>query len=306
MSIYLAKKELINILEKSSLDFKIPISKKKKLVVYNKKILLEYKDYNEEDLERIIKKYKKAIIDFEFWNYNYCSYNNLDSVISENIINDMDTIVGSLKDFSVGTITILIIIHEILLKIYKIKSNKVFIQYLQEIKVSRKIIKNFMLNMKYQLPLTDNYLTLILEVFDKETIFDFLFKKCCNFTLGEFEKIMEYFELSDIHLVSYYIFTSFKDKSKQLKYLDKCLVLFEDKIDFSENVIFKKKNNNPHVGYYLLTMKLNTKLEPLYYCVVKKYLDKYGSLNIIIEDNEDENKIIQIRKQEILNYFDKY
>ena len=306
MSIYLAKKELINILEKSRLEFKLPLKQKKRIVVYENKVLMDFKDYNEEDLEKLIKKRKKATIDYEFWNYNYCTFKNLDPCISENFISNLDIVVNNLNDFSVGTITIMIVIYELLLKTYKIKSNKVFVQYLQEIKVSRKIIKNFMLNMEYQLPLTDNYLTLILEVFDQETIFDFLFKKCCKFTLEEFEKIMEYFELSDIHLVSYYIFTSFKDKIKQLKYLDKCLVLFEDKIDFSDNVIFKKKNKNPHVGYYLLTMKLNTKLEPLYYCIVKKYLDKYGTLNIIVEDSEEENNFIKIRKKEILNYFDKY
>ena len=306
MSIYLSKKELINILEKSRLDFKIPVVDKKVIASYKGEIIMKIEDYSEEKLEKLVKKHKKTIVDFEFWNYNYCNSKNLDPDISEEFISNLEVVVRNLNDFSTGTITMLIIIHELLLNTFKIKSNKLFLQYLQDIKVSRKIVKNFMLNMEYQLPLTENYLTLILEVFDQETIFDFLFKKCCSFNLEEFEKIMEYFEVRDIHLVSYYIFTSFKNKEKQLKYLDSCLILFEDKIDLSENVIYKKRNKNPHVGYYLLKMELTPSIESLYYCVVKRYIDKYGSLNIIVNDDEDENNFIKTRKKEVLNYFDKY
>ena len=172
-------------------------------------------------------------------------------------------------------------------------------------KISRKIIKNFMLNMEYQLPLTENYLTLILEVFDEDTIYDFLFRKCCKFTIEEFGRIMEFFEIKNIHSISYYIDSFFRNKTKKLEYFKKCIELYQNKIDYTDNIIFTKKNKNPHLGYYLLIMELEPELESLYYSVVKKYLDKSGSINIIIDD-EEEKKKIEIRKLEIKNYFNLY
>ena len=160
--------------------------------------------------------------------------------------------------------------------------------------------------MQYQLPLTENYLSLILEVFDDETIYDFIFRDCCNFTLGEFEKIMEFFTLRDINMASFYICDRFKDTETRLKYLEKCIILFENKIDITERVTYTKKNKNPYIGYCLLMMKVNPKNHNLYYSVIQKYMDKFGSIDIIVSDSKEDTKFIKKRREEILNYFDKF
>lgn len=307
MSIYLAKKELADLLEGSHLKFDIKLDFSKKIVAENKNGKeLKFQDYTEENLKKMVAGKKNVYVNLDFWNYNYCTDLNIDPEVSGNFINNLSVVVKSLNDFSVGTLVILIFLHELLLNTFKIKSREVYLEYLEGIKISRKIIRNFMVGMQYHLPLTENYLILILEVFDKETIFDFLFKKCCQFTIEEFSKIMEYFELDNIHEMSYYIFERFKSKKLQLEYCKLCLILFEDKIDFYDEALYSKKNKSPHIGYYLLTLKLNPELENLYYSVIKIYMDKFGTLNLILTDDEDKNKFIKTRKKEILEYFDKY
>ena len=45
-----------------------------------------------------------------------------------------------------------------------------------------------------------------------------------------------------------------------------------------------------------MTMKIKEKDENIYYDVIKKYINRGGTLNIEVSDNEDENYFIKIRK----------
>lgn len=306
MSIYLAKKELIDILNKSKLEYKIESDTGRNIAIDKNGKYMTFSEYSEENLKKLVINRKNIFVDIEFWNYNYCSGNNLDPYIVDEFIEKLSVAVNSLTDFSTGTLVVLIILHEILLNTFKIKSNELYLEYLSNIKISKKIIRNFMISMEYQLPLTENYLSLILEVFDDETIYDFIFRDCCNFTLGEFSKIMEFFKLRDINMASYYICDKFKDNKVVLSYLEKCIELFEGRIDVSEQIVYSKKNNEHYIGYCLMTMKLNTELEPLYYSVIKKYMDKEGSIKIIVSDSKKDSTFIERRRKEILNYFDKF
>ena len=132
--------------------------------------------------------------------------------------------------------------------------------------------------MDYTLPLTENYMVLISEVFDDQTIYDFVFKECCEFNIEEFTLIMKIFNLDNIHDASFYVMDNIKTNGKRLKYLDRCLDLFENRIDLSDTMIYTKKNKNSYLGYYLLTMKIKEKDEPEYYKVIKKYMDKGGAI----------------------------
>ena len=306
MSIYLAKKELKNILDKSKLKYSLPLDLDRHVAVDKNGNYMSYNEYSEEKLQKLVESKKKLYVDIEFWNYNYCTSENLDPSIENGIIDNLTVIVKSLKEFSTGTLVVWIILHEILLNTFKIKSKDLYLEYLSDIKINKKHIRNFMLRMDYQLPLTENYLTLILEVFDDETIYDFIFRECCNFTLGEFEKIMEFFTLRDINMASFYICDKFKDSETRLKYLEKCIILFENKIDITKYVTYTKKNKNPYIGYCLLTMDVTPKIHDLYYSVIKNYMDKSGSINITVSDSKEDTKFIKERREEIMNYFDKF
>lgn len=306
MSIYLSKKELRDILDKSKLKYDLPLDLNRHVAIDNKGKYLSYDNYTEENLKELVETRKKIFVDFEFWNYNYCTPENLDPNISEDLIDNLTVVVKSFKQFSTGTVVALIILHEILLNTFKIKNKENYLEYLSDIKISKKTIKNFLLNIEYRLPLTENYLTLILEVFDDETIYDFIFKECCSFTIGEFQKIMEFFTLKDINMASYYICDKFKNNENRLKYLEKCILLFENKIDITEHVTYTKKNKNPSIGYCLLTMNVDTNIQNLYYSVIEKYMDKSGSISMTVSDSKADTEFIKKRREEILNYFNKF
>ena len=306
MSIYLAKKQLVELLDKSKLDYSVVLDNGRNIAATKKGKILDYDNYTEEKLQHFVEKNKNCYVDIEFWNYNYCTSRNLDPEISCSFVDNLNVVVKNLNDFSTGTLVVLIIVNEIILNTFKIKDNSSYLEYLEDIKISRKIIKNFMLNMEYRLPLTSNYLTLILEVFDEETIYDFIFRECCNFTINEFEKIMEYYTVKDINIVSFYIFDRFKNNKLRLEYIQKCLILYENKIYLNRQIVFSKKNKNPTIGYYLMRMKIDKEIENLYYSVMRLYLDKSGTLDIIVSDDKKDNKFIRRRKEEIFSYFDKF
>lgn len=306
MSIYLSKKELKDILDKSKLKYKLSLNLDRNIAVDKNGNYLSYDMYTEEKLQKLVETKKNLYVDFEFWNYNYCTSENLDPSMAENMIENLNVVVRSFKEFSTGTTVIIIILHEILLNTFKIRNKQIYLEYLSDIKIDAKTIKNFLINMEYQLPLTENYLTLILEVLDDETIYDFIFKKSSDFTLGEFEKIMEFFTIRDINMASYYICDKFKNTETRLKYLEKCIILFENKIDISDHVTYTKKNKNPYIGYCLLMMKIDQKYEKLYYSVIEKYMDKFGCINITVSDSKQDTKFIKERKLEITNYFNKF
>ena len=133
MSIYLAKKELRNILDKSKLKYSLDLNLDRHVAVDKKGKYLSYDDYSEESLQNLVESKKNIYVDLEFWNYNYCTANNLDPSVSEEFIDNLTVIVKSFKEFSTGTLVILIILHEILLNTFKIKSKDLYLEYLSDI-----------------------------------------------------------------------------------------------------------------------------------------------------------------------------
>ena len=306
MSIYLAKKKLKNILNNGILNYDINMEKIKHVAEVPSKGILDYQDYNEENLKNLVKKNKTVYVDIEFWNYNYCQYKNINPIITENILEQFDFLPNDYKSFSEGNIVILILLHELLTNIFIIPKLEDFKLYLEKLKISNKIIVNFLTRIEYKLPLTENYLYLILKVFNEENIYDFLFRECCYFTIDEYKIILEKFKIKDIHLLSYYIKSHFNNSKKFLEYLDFIIDIYDKKIDLTNTIVFKLKNNNYNLGYYLLTLDINNEIENLYYKVIKKYLDKEGALNIKVYDNHKVSKLIKTRKLEIENYFNRY
>ena len=160
---YLIKKKLRKLLNDSNLEYKIPKTSVKKIAYTNKEILLKSSDYTESKLEKLVKNKKKVKINLEYWNYNYCTYDNLDEDSINFLSSNLDILVDDLKDFVTGAVVVNILMHEVLLNTYLIKNNNIYLNYLDTVKLSRKIIRNFLLEYRYQLPLTDNYLSLIVK-----------------------------------------------------------------------------------------------------------------------------------------------
>ena len=81
---------------------------------------------------------------------------------------------------------------------------------------------------------------------------------------------------------------------------------FDGVIDYGNVVYYNKENNDPLLGYYLLTLPLNEKLEPRYYYTMKNYLSKSGTLCVKVAGDKEEDNRIEERRNQITSYFDMY
>ena len=306
MSIHLAKNKLKSILRNSNLEYKINTDIVNYVAEVPGKGILDFEDYTEEELKKLVKKNKKTYVDIEFWNYNYCRYNNINPVITEKILEQFDFFPENYKSFSEGNIVILIILHELLVNIYDIDKLEDFKLYLEKLKISTKIIANFLTKKEFKLPLTKNYLHLILKVFDENTIYDFMFRECCYFSFEEYKIILKEYDMKDIHLISYYVRKNFNNDKVFLNYIDFIIDYYDKRIDLAETIVYKNHNNNYNLGYYLLTLDLTPELEDLYYVVMRKYLDKDGALNIKVYNDNKISNLIELRKSEIKSYFNRF
>ena len=300
------KKNMIELLEKGNLDFHINNDTSRIVAQVPGKGVLTYDDYTEENLRQIVKNNKKCYVDLEFWNFNYCTFKNLNPVHISDFLENINFIITDKNSFSEGTVVMLILLNELILNVYKIENQDEFDEYLEKLKISRKIIKNFLINTEYRLPLTKNYLHLILKVFDEETIYDFIFRECCYFTLEECKAILKHYPIKNIHLASYYVVTNFESNDLILKYLCFLIESFDGVIDYGDVVYYNKENNDPLLGYYLMTLPLTEKLEPRYYYTMKNYLSKSGTLCVKVVGDKEESNRIEERRNQITSYFDMY
>jgi len=306
MSIYLAKSEMINFFKKNNMDYKLEIPTHEHVATLYREgepNYLNFSDYSERDLKELVNDYEDVIVQEEFWNYNYCDYRNINPEVSDIFVERLKVIIDDYKDFTKGTLTVLILLHELLLNVYLIEKLDVFYCYLEKLKLSNKHIRNFLINMDYQLPLTKNYLALITKTFSSVDIFDFLFKECCQFDHNEFRSILENYKVTDLDEAANACF-SINNTKTSLEYMLIIIDMYDDKIDKNDMVYYNYKNKQPYLGYILLSLKIPMKLEVLYYRVIKEYMGKYGSVNFQLSDNDPNYKLVECRKKEIKEYFD--
>lgn len=300
------KKQLIDILEKGHLKYNISLDTNRIVAEVPGVGVMPFEDYSEKNLQEIVAKNRKCYVDIEFWNYNYCSFRNINPVHVGDFLENVNFIIKDKKSFSEGTLVILILLNELILNIFKIENKKTFELYIDQLKISKKIIRNFLINVEYQLPLTENYLYLILKVFDETSIYDFLFRECCYFTLEETRTILNYYEVKDIHLAGYYIFNNFRTTELKLKYISFVIDAYEGNIDYNNYIYYKGESGDPVLGYYLLTLEYVQNNQEQYYYVMKKYVEKSGSLKLQVIGNEEETEKISQRRKEIETYLDRH
>ena len=297
---------MVEFFKKNNLPYKLEITTHEhvaKLYREGNPYYLNFADYSENELRQLVTENKDVIVQEEFWNYDYCDYKNINPEVSDIFIERLKVIIDDYKAFTKGTLITLILLHELLLNVYLIEELEVFYCYLEKLKLSNKIIKNFLINMDYQLPLTKNYLALITKTFDSTDIFDFMFKECCQFNFQEFRSVLENYEVTDLDEAARACF-SINDTKTSLKYLLIIIEMYDDKIDKNDMIYYNYKNKEPYLGYILLTLKIPMKLEVLYYRVIKAYMDKYGSVKFKISDHDPNYKLVECRKKEISEYFD--
>lgn len=305
MSIYLVKQELTDLLRGYKGDYSVGLETLRHVAHIPGKGYLDFSDYTEEILEKMVKRRKDVHVDIEFWNYNYCKFQNIDPGFSKILLEKSEKILENQGGYTEGTIVILILLHQILLNVYKIQDFETFENYLTHIKISKRVIRNFLLNMEYKLPLTKNYLHLIEIVFDERSIFDFVLKEKDYFSFDEFKKIVSNFDIENIDSSSVTVLQNSHDERHGLR----CVSFL---LDLYDGVISKNDFSYQEVGSFdllsveLLKMKVDNKNRSCYYSVVKKFLEKGGNFNVSILKDNRMNEMIQVRRQEIREYFDRY
>ena len=74
------KTQLIDILQKGHLKYNIDLDTNRIVAEVPGKGVMPYEDYTEKNLQEIVAKNRKSYVDIEFWNYNYCSFRNINPV----------------------------------------------------------------------------------------------------------------------------------------------------------------------------------------------------------------------------------
>lgn len=252
--------------------------------------ILRLEDYTEEILmdltfgkNSVKKRGKEFYIDYRFWNYRWCTSNNLKVENIRHLRSIPNGVLVDPKLFYVGCVTVMIMYYQVLYYAYHIKSNILFENFLSQLCIDRNDFSRFMIAREVYLPLTVNYLKLMERIFDNDNIEDYLFGEKSIYTLDEIKTIYEKssFEIKDIRYYTKIIFDSNRDLTWKYTRFNLILSLFEGDIDYYTTVYMTNNMEYKPVGHYLNPSDVPDDLFNLYSEIMEMYHFKNGALEII-------------------------
>ena len=269
----------------------------------NKKIELHYEEYNEDKLKNFCqnRNHNNIKVHPYFWNHNYC---NISMIYNEEKIYNLDepdTIILNINYFSSGRLVMFNVFFNILSLTYCLDNKKEYKNYLDKLNIDRTIFANFLINNKFNFPLTENYLILIKRIFTNDNIVDYVFET--NYNFKQIALILNSFDYGSINILSSYIFTSKLSDSEKLCLCQELLRNYNDNIDVSSHVSLNMKNFKPYLIYYLYTMNIPEDLINSYYYTWNMVLDNKGASKLTINDDIKLNEKIKQRYQVIKDNF---
>lgn len=252
--------------------------------------ILKIDDYTEDNLIALVtrnnqlKHYKHLYIDYRFWNYKYCSPENLQT---ENLkwmmeIPPSEEPYIQTHMFYVGLVTVTIMYYSILYHSLVV-SDSLFEGYMSLINIDKNDFSRFLTQSSIYFPLTRNYLTLLKRVFTNETIREYLFpENGCFYTSDQVRQILQYFEIGDIREYAKLIYemnssSDSREEELESKYhlLNVIFDLFDDSIDYHGKVFAIEEMETKPVGYYLELLRPpssdQSDLDNLYQELIEKY-----------------------------------
>jgi hypothetical protein len=263
--------------------------------------ILKIDNYTEDNLIALVTRnnqanhYKHLYVDYRFWNYKYCSPENLQT---ENLkwmmeIPPSEEPYIQTHMFYVGLITVTIMYYSVLYHSLLV-SNALFETYMSLINIDKNDFSRFLTQSGIYFPLTKNFLTLLKRIFTQETIREYLFPENGSFyTPYQVREILEYFEIRDIQEYVKLIYemnssssenNSEDDKSErnssdselENKYhlLNVIFDLYDGSIDYYQKVFAVEEMETKPVGYYLELLKPFSEegdLDNLYQELIEKY-----------------------------------
>jgi hypothetical protein len=242
--------------------------------------ILKIDDYTEDNLIALIIKnnevnhYKHLYVDYRFWNYRYCSPENLQT---ENLkymmeIAPSDEPYIETHMFYVGMVTVTIMYYSIIYHSL-IAKNDLFKNYMSLINIDRNDFSRFLTQSYIYFPLTENYLTLIKRVFTDETIGEYLFhENGPPYSYIQVREILSFFNVRDIRYYVKLIYDMDESLENKYHYLDVIFDSLDGSIDDYKKVFATDEMDFKPVGYYLEELRPDTvDLDNLYEELVKKY-----------------------------------
>ena len=277
MSIYLERSKLKRL--ENYLNLKIDDDTNGKIVASGCKKKLYFKDYTEEKLETFVKKYENCKVNYIFWNYNYCTLDNLSLEDIEEILNKLKINEYKDKQFVAGYIISIINFYNILFKLY---NNSNF--DIDEIKLDKKNFKHLLIDSNDKYIVSDKFSNILHKVFNEDDIHHYLLKENNYVSLEEFEIMLKKIKVNNLDNICEFIFKYIQEFELKLNYinilLDNC-----DKIDYSEEYVFID-DLTLDMGFMLINMELpDGQLTQSYIDTVNKYINTKGPLKFTYSPN---------------------
>ena len=164
--------------------------------------------------------------------------------------------------------------------------------YLDRLNIDKNTFAQFLINNKFNFPLTENYHLLIKRIFSNYNIVDYIFQT--NYNYEQIAIILNDFDYGSLNILSSYIFDSNLDDKAKLCLCQALLNNYNDSIDTSKEILLSMKNFKPYLIYYLYTMHITDDLINNYFYTWKMVLDNGGAEKIrILDDNKLNDKVKQ-------------
>lgn len=240
--------------------------------------ILKLEDYSEDILFSLVtrnkqeKKYKYLYVDYRFWNYKYCSLDNLQT---ENLHHLMDIdprerpYIETHK-FYVGLVVVTIMYYSVLYHSLLL-DDKIFKNYMSMINIDKNNFSRFLISNNIYFPLTQNYLTLIQRVFTNDSIANYLFPNPF-YSPEDIFTILKNFNVIDIRYYVKNIYESGIDLLEKYKYISVIFDSFEESIDENKKVFATEEMDVKPVAYYLDLMSPDDQeLDNLYDQIIQRY-----------------------------------
>lgn len=256
-------------------------------IKYNSVVMTE-ENYSEEELRKHSSSADILIHPF-FWNYKFCSIDNL---LTSNNYEEI-SLGDNQKMVNCGKLLSEISLHEVLYKAYTLNHDD-FKKVLNEINIDRNIYSNLMIKLNYNLPMNENYKALIERVFIDKKIIDFIFNKHCYFSAEQIENILTNIDFGNINDASCPIFSSTKYSIiDKLRYAKALICAYQYSIDNEKIIYYSVKNPKIYLALYLFQLDLEGGIVDLYYDVLAHFFYNKGANKIIVIDNDRLNKKLE-------------
>lgn len=265
----------------------------------NEKPLMFLEDYNKKELKLLAE--NNAIINYIYWDYNYCTIKNISEKDKDYLLKDINGDYYVRDMVSLGSLLCTIACYNILVHTFSIENLNIYTEVLDATNLDKNVLVNFLISNKFCLPLNDNYLLLIERAFkDNVKILNFVFKKKnCLFTPEQVQNILSRIDYGGINFAAEFIFNNNYNSEQKLLYTKALILSYDEEIDQDKIVYLNANNYKPSLAYYLFSMKIDGKLTNLYFDVLQLFIDNGGAYEIHFYGNDELSEFFECRNKQI-------